>query len=841
MRIFKLLFNKWFPPLEEAHKKLLMRLDAKRYLPTLPDKDTAGVAFTIVAKNYIHHALTLREAFLRNNPDHGFIVVLMDMAEKREDIELLKMLASKKVEIMCFNEIRNEIHNTDLENMLFKYNVLEMVGAIKPFVFEYLLKKGHEKIVYLDSDIYIFNSLKKLFHLLEKQDIVLTPHILGPYKDEKHPSEKEILNAGTYNLGFIAIRNSANTLNFCKWWQHKLYDGCFVDIPKGMLADQKWIDLAPSLFEKVFILKDRGYNAAYWNLHERKIYRKKGTWYANMDKLVFFHFSGLLPDNYEAVSKYQDRHVLSSFPAIRTLFRKYIKELNNNGMKALEGKSYYFNKVPATNIMIPDVLRKRFYTDILKEVPNPFKADKDNIRQLICSFTKDIFGDGSVNRVGYSLWNSIEALKKKFPDLDDKNTRKKYRDWFVSHARQEYGINDSLCKVGSDIRRKNIFKEDAVGLNILGCFTGMFGIADDVRSFAKKAYKSGIPYTLFNIETKTQPSLELEEIEEYKKYYSGNPAFKKNLICVSANVVSQTCKMYPSLFKSKHNAAVLVWEFDDYFYFSDMFKYIDEAIVYTDFVRTAVRKAVPKGFRITKMRYPFIKDWAMNESSDVTRRKLGLKQDDFVFMFSFDFFSCCERKNPGAIIEAFSKAFPNKKDVKLILKVSHSKAYWHPRIGKITEQLNQLILLIDKYRLRDSVIIIEEPLSMNDFMALINISDCYISLHRGEGFGLGMFRAMFCGKPVIATKYSGNMEFMNPGNSLLVDYKKTEISQNLGVYRKGWSWADPNTDMAAAHMLKLYNDRNFAARLGEKAKQSIQDYCSPNVFTEELYDLILRD
>ena len=99
-----------------------------------------------------------------------------------------------------------------------------------------------------------------------------------------------------------------------------------------------------------------------------------------------------------------------------------------------------------------------------------------------------------------------------------------------------------------------------------------------------------------------------------------------------------------------------------------------------------------------------------------------------------------------------------------------------------------------------NVRILDQVLSRADIDALLELSDCYVSLHRSEGFGLTIAEAMSLAKPVIATAYSGNMDFMTLSNSFPVNYRLTAIERDYGPYRQGWPWADPDLEHAAALM-----------------------------------------
>src|SRR5262249_46259940 len=112
-------------------------------------------------------------------------------------------------------------------------------------------------------------------------------------------------------------------------------------------------------------------------------------------------------------------------------------------------------------------------------------------------------------------------------------------------------------------------------------------------------------------------------------------------------------------------------------------------------------------------------------------------------------------------------------------------------------------------------------MSREEVYALLNACDCYVSLHRSEGFGLTMAEAMLLGKPVIATGYSGNLDFMTPTNSLLVGYDRVPITRELPIYRKGPVWAEPSVDEAARAMRWVYEHPAAARALGLRARADV--------------------
>jgi glycosyltransferase involved in cell wall biosynthesis len=179
----------------------------------------------------------------------------------------------------------------------------------------------------------------------------------------------------------------------------------------------------------------------------------------------------------------------------------------------------------------------------------------------------------------------------------------------------------------------------------------------------------------------------------------------------------------------------------------------------------------------------------------------------FVFLFSFDFHSYVDRKNPQGVIDAFRRAFPRGDEpVRLVLK-SHNGDVFRPQLYALMESVAK----DDRIELRDGY------LPRNDMLGLLARADAYVSLHRSEGFGLGMAEAMAMGKAVVGTGYSGNLEFMTPETSRLVRFARVPAPAGAYMYADDGVWAEPDLDDAASIMRELAGDRAAAAELGAKA------------------------
>ncbi|MCY7350554.1 MAG: glycosyl transferase [Cytophagaceae bacterium] len=288
------------------------------------------LAFTICSINYLAQARTLGESLVATNPHVRFVVALVDKLDgiqfdpdKKLPFELLEL---------------ETIGIVNLAWMSTNYDITELNTAVKPYFMDYLLRQDPEvnNLIYFDPDIIVFQPLTHLLTSLETNNIIVTPHTIAPFPDTLRPNESDLMNTGTYNLGFMALRRSTEATRFIQWWMDKLAYDCRIDLCNGLFVDQKWVNFVPHYFERVHIEKHPGYNAAYWNLHERNFSQTGEQWWVNETvPLLFFHFSGYGLNAPESVSKYQNRYTFESRPDIGPLFKLYAGKLE------LHDNAYY--------------------------------------------------------------------------------------------------------------------------------------------------------------------------------------------------------------------------------------------------------------------------------------------------------------------------------------------------------------------------------------------------------------------------------------------------------------------------------------------------------------------
>jgi glycosyltransferase involved in cell wall biosynthesis len=343
------------------------------------------------------------------------------------------------------------------------------------------------------------------------------------------------------------------------------------------------------------------------------------------------------------------------------------------------------------------------------------------------------------------------------------------------------------------------------GINLAGFLAGEYGIGDSSRAYCAAIERTGLPLARVNIRSKVHSNRGAES----ENFSSRNP-YSVNLMTFSFDYARRFYKdMGAPFFRDRTNIALWYWELEKFpARWHPAFDYYEEIWTATEFCRAAFADVSP--VPVKKITYPF----QVNEAPP-DRARFGLAPGSFVFLFNFDYCSQVARKNPDGLIRAFRQAFDPDEDAVLVLKTINPD--FDPAAAAA----------LHAAAAGAKIVFLEDHLRAEEMASLFASADCYVSLHRSEGFGLGMARAMHAGKPVIGTGYSGNLEFMNAGNSLLVRHRLTEIERDFGPYEKGLYWADPDLEHAAELMRRVFTHRDEAAQLGRQAARDIRVNLSP--------------
>ncbi len=388
--------------------------------------------FTIVSNNYRHFARTLVGSVRLHTPEIDAFVAICDAPlvapDARDDYREIPI---------------RELGLPQFDRFVFQYTILELNTAIKPWVIQSLFDRGYERVIYFDPDIKLYGSVEAILARLDDANIVLTPHLTGALDDGKHPSELTILQSGTYNLGFIALRNSAESRRFVAWWQGKLLRDCVVDIPRGLFTDQKWIDLVPGMYGDVAIERDSGWNVAYWNLAHRNIVASGEGHQVNGRPLLFFHFSGFVPGA-RLLSKHQDRFTLENVsPAMRTLAGEYAADLQRAGADECARIPYAFGRFPGGE-PISDLVRRCYRQDFPWDAPHPDLWTPEGQAFLIDWLNRPGPGHRHTpwfTHIAATLYWMRPDLQAAFPDVTGAHGPG-FAHWFVENAKTQAGFDE---------------------------------------------------------------------------------------------------------------------------------------------------------------------------------------------------------------------------------------------------------------------------------------------------------------------------------------------------------------------------------------------------------------
>lgn len=749
-------------------------------------------AISICAANYLPLVNVLGNSFLKFNPGSTFSVLVID---------------SKKVEFkkeQNFNYLSPddlEIDAQVFENMAFYYNVTELATALKPTALKTLLAKDSTKVIYLDPDIEVFERLSELDDALEENPIVLTPHTLSPIpQDGLRPSDIEIMSSGTFNLGFIGLSKSETVNQLLDWWEQRLRFDSISDPQENLFTDQRWIDLVPSYFP-IHILRNSGYNVAYWNLHERTLENTDSGVLVNGEPLKFFHFSGYTPNKPWILSKYvsnNPRITISNNPVLEKLCNNYGEKVIHSGWTLSSSLRYGYENFENGNF-IPTGIRRLYREDCIA-------ADKKGTTFTPPSnwqkwATDRSINSGNLSRILYTVWKSRPDLQRRFPDATGTQVHELI-SWAKRHGIKEKIIDENSLEIGELVDDEYPAKfSSSKGINVVGHLKGELGLGQSARLILESARATKFPVTPIN------SNRVLSRQEESFNQGNSENFYPLTIAVINADHFKVWMNDYGKARADKSTViGVWAWEIEDFpEYMHKSFDYVDEIWAVSEFAKKSFKAHTSKPVHVLPT--PILKP---NVIEKLDRESIHLDPNARYNLFIFDYLSVFNRKNPLGLAQAHMEAFPNQDGPLLVIKSSNG--------DKDAENREKLRYFIKE---RKDIVLIENYLSRTQLTSLINECDTYISLHRSEGYGLTLAEAMSLGKPVIATGYSGNLDFMDNTNSMLVPYSLVEIGPGSEPYASSSKWAEPDLLAASKIIKQLALDSNLRNQLGSRAREQV--------------------
>jgi len=727
-------------------------------------------AFSIISPNYRHYARVLMESVKRMHPEWHRFVLLVGGGPPSD----------------CGDEDRFEtvpleaISLPHPRQFCFRYTILELNTAVKPWMFAHLFERGYDRVIYLDPDIVIYSRLAEIEAAPPETFLVLTPHLTGSIGGDIHPSERTILQAGSYNLGFLAVARTPQLADFLAWWKEKLEFQCVVDVARGLFVDQRWIDLAPGLFAGVSILRHDGYNVAYWNLRQRTVAFQAGNATVNGQPLRFFHFSGFDPASPQMVSKHDSGLRLIDAGEARTLINAYIEALQEAGYAQFRN-SPYAHGVFADGTPIPSAARQAYRTSVelqAKGGEDPFQHPELFAGLRDPAATSPLAAKAGL--ASYRILSRARPIVRLIPSA----ARVSMREFLLGRKERPQAAAHGDRSLPP-------------GINIIGYFERETGVGESARLFRRACQRAGLPSHCIDVDA--DPAVQ-------------QAAFRTSVIHVNGDRSPEVQKQLRHVFDaSAYNIGCWHWELPE---MSDSWiasaEPLDEIWAPSSFIQSAISRKVsvpvvhmPHGVEVTDI-------------EPCSAEELSVPPGRFVFLCILDLASVMERKNPLAAVEAFRRAFPSHGSAALLIKAVYAERH-RDEYGDLEEQLRGV----------PDVYLINRLLPRARLNGLLASCDAVVSLHRSEGFGLIPAEAMALGKPVVATGWSGNMDFMNSRNSCPVNFRLVTLDRTFDAYPAGAQWAEPDVAHGSELLRRLLEDSAYRVEIGERARDTMRTQFSP--------------
>ncbi|MCA4961873.1 putative nucleotide-diphospho-sugar transferase [Pseudomonas sp. Y24-6] len=301
------------------------------------------------------------------------------------------------------------VEDLGLENFshyAFKYDITEFSTSLKPWLALRLLESA-QKVIFLDPDTCLFNSLDPILNLLDEEEIILTPHYVTPHPE----GDVGMMRFGSFNLGFFAVNSSSESVRFLNWWNERCLDLCYFETQFGLSTDQKWVSIAPCFFPKLHISFDLGFNVAFWNAHERVVsVNPQGGYLINNEyRLIFFHFSSFDEKNPDLLSKREFADRETGRTDYSELAHRYNKSLQR--LKIPISKTRYGFDYMSNGDYVSPTLR-RAYASVLNDLPrghDPFDSNGP-----VAAFAKKNYLISDKSGYQPTGFGDIESNKSKF-------------------------------------------------------------------------------------------------------------------------------------------------------------------------------------------------------------------------------------------------------------------------------------------------------------------------------------------------------------------------------------------------------------------------------------------
>ena len=648
-------------------------------------------------------------------------------------------------------------------------------------------------VVYVAPTVHLLAPLDEFAALADHRLALVDRPRAGAPDDGMHPTEVDLVRAGGYSPSIIAATRDA--VAALEWWRDTaaaaLLRGETYDLPRLLdrLAHRFGAATPPQ----------PGRFADWYSLGVDRPRDDGVTVTVGEHALVSVDLDGRdarHPHRLDARRPLPHRVTLSELPTLSATLE------SRPDMRADDD-------LPALAIDVPfDQIMRDAYSAHLRESleqeteapPNPYDNPAEFIAWLQAS---DFPGTSSPSRYLRQLYLSRPDLSRAFLEVPGHDTARFFA-WTHDHGRAEVPIPPVLLPPQrEDPPARAVIRPRSAGVNLAGFVDEVLGIGEVARRIGASLSEVGTPYvTVPHTRGARQSSGDTPQ---------SAARYDVNVVCINPDsLASFAQRAGDDFFSSRYTIGVWFWETAVLPpAFGWAFDLVDEVWCASDFVVDAVAAGAHERAPVWKFPLAIV---APAVDPAIDRKRFGLPADRFMFVVSFDYLSVVERKNPLGAIAAFRRAFATGDGAILVVKSinGHLRADDHARVRYAA-------------RGREDIVVIDERLAASANASLLAAADCVVSLHRSEGFGLNLADALALGRPVIATAYGGNLEFMADLDEWLVPYKLIDVGEGHHPYPSEAQWADPDLDTAAAFMRSIFDDPAHARDRAERAGRELTE------------------
>ncbi len=686
--------------------------------------------------------------------------------------------------------------------------------------------------------------------------MVLVPRMTADVPDDGlEPSREQMERAGRIEQTIMAVDGGADAEAFLEWW------GAHVEQALGSLdarrsgarpEDRPWLarllELAPARFSTA-VLDDPGCNLNMWNLHRRALGgspaepRVDGRW-----PLRFLNLPGFDPDRPHRLSASASRARVSRSPVLHELCESYATELRRCGWRDSDHHGDVGRRLQG-GLVYDESLRAMYNSALALGEPIEALFSEPATRAFI-AWLQGPAPRGAAYGINRYVFHRVARERpdviRAYPDLDGADGPD-YLAWCWAFGRRELAIPERFMPPAPErapappapepiaaarapeaptpaagpsatagpsapAAPSSTAAQDGPAVRLTGYLGHTLGLGAAARGYVQALGAAGVPVRTVSVPLH-HLALPAALAAEYGRHgfedlvQDGRHGFE--IVAVNADELPDFVERLGEDYFEGPRIGIWGWETNSIPpRWQRAFALVDEIWVYSRFMAENIGAVAP----VPVLTLPPPVQRPLERHGPL---RLGVPEG-FLFLFAFDYLSTIQRKNPVGLIEAFKRAFAPGEGPQLLIKT----------INAPLRPLAEEEVLWAAHE-RPDVHVLDRSLSAEELGGLMAACDCYVSLHRAEGFGLTMAEAMAIGKPVIATGYSGNVDFMNQENSFLVDYTLGRVGPECEIYPPEGEWADPSIGHAAELMRRVHGEPEQAARLAARAAEDIALTLSP--------------